>query len=110
MSDFPQSIPPSLVYAEVRAAAHQLRSISSRLATMAGLLPLPPEEEIDRLLELASEQAFRDHPLLSLFVDLDSLVRGQLLPTADALDEASQADSVPLGPAPLRPERLGHPG
>ena len=89
MSDHPQFIPPSLVYAETLSAAHQLRSMSFRLLALASLLPLPPKEELDRLLGIATEQTFRDLPLLSLYVDLETLVREELLPTADSLEEAA---------------------
>jgi ribosome assembly protein YihI (activator of Der GTPase) len=89
MPERPECIPAPLVVAEARAAAHQLRAIAARLLAMAHLLPLPPEEELDQLLERASEQTFKDYPLLSLFVDVETLVRDHLLPTADALEEAA---------------------
>jgi len=89
MRDRQQSIPPSFVFAESLSAAHQIRSIAVRLLAVAVLLPLPPQEEADRLMEDATEQTFRDHPALGLYVDLDSLVRDELLPAADALEEAA---------------------
>ena len=88
MADREKCIPPELASAEARAAAHQLRAIAARLLALAHLLPLPPEDELDRLLSSGQEQVFRDFPLLSLFVDVETIVRDQLLPAADALEEA----------------------
>lgn len=91
MADRDKSIPADLAYAEARAAAHQLRSIAARLLALAHMLPLPTEEVLDRLLDEDAEKTFRDLPLLSLLVDLETLVRDELLPAAAALDEAADA-------------------
>jgi len=93
MRDRQQSIPPSLVFAESLSAAHQIRAIAVRLLAAAVLLPLPPQKEADRLMEDATEQTFRNHPILGLYVDLDALVRDELLPAADALEEAASHGS-----------------
>jgi hypothetical protein len=91
MADREKCIPAALVGAEARAAAHEIRAIAVRLQAMILQLPLPPEEELDELLERRSEEAFAELPLLGLFVDIETLVRDQLLPAADALEEAGRA-------------------
>jgi hypothetical protein len=58
MADREKCIPPELASAEARAAAHQLRAIAARLLALAHLLPLPPEDELDRLLSSGQEQVF----------------------------------------------------
>jgi hypothetical protein len=68
-------------------------TLAVRLLAAAVLLPLPPQEEADRLMEDATKQTFREHPILELYVDLDSLVRDELLPKADALEEAASHGS-----------------
>lgn len=88
----PSPIPPDLIIAETRAAAHQLRSIAARLLALAYLLPLPPAEEMEALLESATEEALKHLPLLSLHIDLDSIVRDELLPAAAALEEAAKRE------------------
>jgi hypothetical protein len=91
MADREKCIPAALVGAEARAAAHELRAIATRLLAMAHQLPLPPEAELDEILERGSEERFAELPLLGLFVDVETLVRDQLLPAADALEEAGRA-------------------
>jgi|GEM_PF-3229305 len=92
MSDRPNCIPAPLAYAETRAAAHELRAIAARLLALAYMLPLPPPAELEALLEGATEEALEGLPLVSLHIDLDSIVRDELLPAAAALDEAARRE------------------
>jgi len=92
MADQPKCIPVPLAYAETRAAAHELRAIAARLLALAYMLPLPPAAELEALLEGATEETFKQAPILELHVDLDSIVRDELLPAAAALDEAARRE------------------
>jgi len=92
MADQPKCIPVPLAYAETRAAAHELHAIAARLLALAYMLPLPPPAELEALLEGATEEALEGLPLVSLYFDLDSIVRDELLPAAAALDEAARRE------------------
>jgi len=91
MSDRPQSIPPQLVAAETRAAAHLVRALAERLIGLANLLPLPSDTAIDRL---SGEEAFARYPAYELYADLQLVVVDSLHSVADYLEEAGQR---PLG-------------
>ena len=95
MADQPKCIPAALAFAETRAAAHELRALAARLLALAYLLPLPPPDELSALLEDATEATFEQAPILELHVDLDSLVRDELLPAAAALEEAANREGGP---------------
>lgn len=93
MHDQEKCISVPLAYAETRAAAHQLRAITAPLVALAHLLPLPPAPELEALLEDATEETLKRLPLLSLHIDLDSIVRDELLPAAAALEEAGRHEA-----------------
>ena len=82
MSDFEQSIPPSLVVAEARATAHQLHAIIERLDALARLLPIPPGDLLD---QLSGSEAFAAFPCYELRADLEVCISDGLLPLADLL-------------------------
>ena len=87
MSDFPQSIPPSLVVAEAHAAAHQLRAIACRLDALSHLLPMPPPDVLERL---SGSEAFASFPSYELRADLEVCIADGLQPLAAVLANVDQ--------------------
>lgn len=87
MSSQPQSIPPQLVAAEARAAAHELQAIAHRLMSWAALLPMPEPGVLDRV---SGSEAFARFPAYELRADIQVCVADGIRPVAEVLAKAGQ--------------------
>lgn len=95
MSDRMKHIPPVLMTAEVRAAAHELRAVAERLLALVEALPLPPANVRKVVYNATNEEFYKEFPTLELYVDVRELAGGQLLELAGELEEVGKRP-VPL--------------